>query len=136
MCDFRSAQKDVRAGNISDTRMALLYDQFREFCATIQIEHWIDDTSLQMAEILEVYDYQVRHGHWSKLPEVQSDSVSVAWQAIATVHLLDGFPDPQKPCGSSSRNLDICLSHQLRTYSFQDPPTSLIPLSTKIGRAS
>ena len=37
MCDIRSAQKDVRAGNIADTRMAFVYNQFRELCATLQI---------------------------------------------------------------------------------------------------
>ena len=50
--------------------------------------------------------------------------MSAAWQAIATVHLLDGRLDPGKPRGSSSRDLDLCLSLQIRTYSFQSPPTS------------
>ena len=50
--------------------------------------------------------------------------MSVAWQDIATVHLLDGRPDLRKPRGSSSHDLDLLLSRQLRTYSFQNPPTS------------
>ena len=69
MCDLRAAQKDVRDGNVSDTRMAFLYDQFRELCATMQIEHWINDTALPVADILQVYGYRFRHGDWSNLLE-------------------------------------------------------------------
>ena len=78
-----------------------------------------------MSDILQVYGYWVPHEHWSKIPEVRSESVSEAWRSIETVHLLDGHPDPQKPRGSSSCNLDLRLSRQLRTYSFQDPLSSL-----------
>ena len=91
----------------------------------MQIEHWLNNPALPVAEILQVYGYRVRHGHWSKLPEVRAYSVSAAWQAIATVHLLDGHPDPQKPNGSSSPDLDLLLNYQLCTYYFRDTPTSL-----------
>ena len=97
MCDLCDAQKDVRAGNVAGTHTAFLYDQFRELCATLQIEHWLDDPALPVAEILQVYGYRAHHRHWSKLPEVRADSVSTAWQDIATVHLLDKHPDPRKP---------------------------------------
>ena len=63
MCDLRAAQKDVRVGNMSDTHMAFLYNQFREFCTTLQIEHQLDDPDLPVAEILQVYSYRVRHRH-------------------------------------------------------------------------
>ena len=79
MCDLRAAHKDLKTGNGDDTCKALLHDQFRELCAKLQIEHWIDDTALPVADILKVYGYQVRHGHWSNLPEVRIDSVSAAW---------------------------------------------------------
>ena len=124
MCDLRAAQKYFRAGNVSDTRMVFLYNQFREFCAMLQIEHWINDPALPVAEILQVYGYRVRHGRWSKLPEVRTESVSVALQDIATVHLLGGRPDTQKPCGSSSCNLYLRLSLQIHIYYFQDLPIS------------
>ena len=104
----------------------------------MQIEHWLDDPALPVAEILQVYGHRVRHGHWSKLSQVRADSVSAACQAIATVHLLDGRPDPRKPRGSSSYDLDLRLSHQLRTYSFQDLPTSrqnLVPLGLVVAAA-
>ena len=107
MCYLRAAQKDVRAGNIANNCTAFLYDQFQEFCAIMQIEHWLDDPALPVADILQVYGHRVRHGHWSKLSQVISDSVSAAWRAIPTVHLLDGRPDPRKPCGSSSQDLDL-----------------------------
>ena len=90
----------------------------------MQIEHWLDDPALSVAEILQVYSYRVCHGHCSKLPEVRSDSVSEVWQPIASVHLLDGRPDLQKPRGASSRDLNLRLIRQLHTYSFQDPSTS------------
>ena len=90
----------------------------------MQIYHWLDDPAFPVSEILQVYGYRVRHGHWSKLPEVRADSVSAAWRDIATVHLLNRYPNFRKPSGSSSHDLDHHLSRQLRTYSFQDPPTS------------
>ena len=124
MCDLCAAQKYVRAGSMTNNRTAFLYDQFREFCATMNIEHWLDDPALPGAEILQVYGHRIRHEHWSKLSQVRADLVSAAWKAISTIHLLDGWPDPRKPRGSSSRYLDLCLSLQLRTYSFQDPPNS------------
>ena len=133
MCDLRAAQKDIRAGNIANNRTAFLYNQFQEFCATMQIEHWLDDPTLPVAEILQVYGHRVRHGHWSKLSQVRVDSVSVAWRAIATVHLLDGRPNPIKPRDSSSRDLDLRLSRQLRTYSFQDPPPTSCQKPAPLG---
>ena len=75
---------------MAETRTAFLYDQFREFCAALQIEHWIDDPAIPVVDILQVYGYRVCQRHWSNPPEVRADSVSVAWRAIATVHLLDG----------------------------------------------
>ena len=64
--------------------------------------------------------------------------MSAAWQAIATVYLLDGRPDPRKLRSSSSRNIDLRLSRQLRTYSLQDPPTSrqkTVPLCLVVAAA-
>ena len=68
MYDLRDAQKDVRASNMADTHTAYLYDHFRKFCATLQIENWIDDHAFPVAEILQVYGYRVCHRHWYKLP--------------------------------------------------------------------
>ena len=104
----------------------------------MQINHWLDDPALPVAEILQVYDHRVRHGHWSKLSQVKADLVSAAWQAIAKVQLLDGRPNPRKPRRSSSRNLDLRLSRQIRTYSFQEPPTSRqkpVPLGLVVAAA-
>ena len=95
----------------------------------MHIEHWIDDPALPVEDILQVYGHRFRHRLWSKLSQVRADLVSAAWQAIATVHLLDGRPNPRKPRGSSSHDLDLRLSHQLRTYSFQDLP----PLSRSLS---
>ena len=64
--------------------------------------------------------------------------MSAGWWAITTVHLLDGQPDPRKPRGSSSRDLDLCLICQLCAYSFQDPPTSRqkpVPLGLVVDSA-
>ena len=104
----------------------------------MQIEYCLDDPALPVAEILQVYDHRLRHRHWYKLSQVRADLVSAAWQAIATIHLLDGLPDPRKPRGSSSRNLGLRLCRQLRTYFFQDPPTSLqkpVPLILGVAAA-
>ena len=92
MCDLRVAQKDIRACNIYDNCTTLLYELFRELCATMQIENFLDDPTLPVAEILQVYGHRVRHRHWSKLYQVRAELVSAAWRAIATVHLLDGRP--------------------------------------------
>ena len=51
--------------------------------------------------------------------------MSMALRAIFTVQLLDRRPNPRKPRGSSSRDLEIRLSRQLCNYSFQEPPTYL-----------
>ena len=84
----------------------------------MQIEHLLDDLALPVVDIPQVYGHRGRHKHWYKLSQVRAYLVSAAWQAIATVHLLDGRPDPRKARGSSSRELDLRLSRQLRTYFF------------------
>ena len=62
ICDLCAAQKDVWAGNVAVNRMELLYNQFRELCAMMQIEHWLDDPALPVADILQVYSYRDRQG--------------------------------------------------------------------------
>ena len=73
MRDLRAAHRDVRAGNVADTRTAFHHDQFREFFARLQIEYWLDDLALPVAEILQVYVYRVCHGNWYNIPEVCED---------------------------------------------------------------
>ena len=51
------------------------------------------------------------------------ESVSQAWGAIATAHLLDGLPEPIKPANSQAHTgLDKCLMWKLKTYGLKDPP--------------
>ena len=51
------------------------------------------------------------------------ESVSQAWGAIATTHLLDGLPDPITPADSQAHTgLDKRLTRQLKTYGLKDPP--------------
>ena len=58
--------------------------------------------------------------------------VSQAWGAIATSHLLDGFPDPRKLSDSQAHTrLDKRLTQKLKTYGLEDPPVqreNAIPL--------
>ena len=51
------------------------------------------------------------------------ESVSQAWGAIATAHLLDGLSDPRKLADSQAHTgLDKRLTRQLKTYGLEDPP--------------
>ena len=59
------------------------------------------------------------------MPGVWSDTVAAAWRAVAEVHLLEGRPDPRKPPGSSSRDLEKHLTQMLRHWGYQDPPPPL-----------
>ena len=50
--------------------------------------------------------------------------VALEWRVIAETCLLEGRQDPRKPLGSHIQDLDKRLSHMIRHYVFQDPPTA------------
>ena len=57
------------------------------------------------------------------MDQLGKESVSQAWGAIATSHLLDGLPDPRKPADSQAHTrIDKHLTRQLKTYGLEDPP--------------
>ena len=58
----------------------------------------------------------------NRVPGVKADTVAAAWRAVAKVHLLEGHPDPRKPPGSSSRDLDKRLTRMIRHWGYQDLP--------------
>ena len=58
----------------------------------------------------------------NRVPGVRADTVATEWSAVAEVHLLEGRPDPRKPPGSSSRDLEKRLTRMLRHWGYQDPP--------------
>ena len=123
MCGTHAVQKDVRAGNVADTHTDFLYDQFRSFCATFQIEHWIYDPALPVAEILQMYGYWVRHGHWSNIPEVRADSVSTAWRAIAAVHIFMDALTPENHAVPPAATLTSASSTSSAHNPFRTPPS-------------
>ena len=137
--DLSAAQAAVRGGHISSTRTAALYTQWMSHCSDLQIYHRLRTPGLPHIEILQVYGHRVRNGHYSKKCNIRADSVATAWRAIAEVHLLEGLPDPRKPLGSASSNLDKRLFRMLRHYSFQDPPSSrekAVPLGLVMSLAA
>ena len=85
-----------------------------------------------------MFGHRVKNGHYSKKSSVRANAVSSAWRAIATIHLLEGRPDPRKPLGMATRELDLRLSRQLRYYSFLDPPScreKAVPLGLVVAAA-
>ena len=94
-----------------------------DFCTKIQIDHTLEDPEVPIIEVLQVFGVRVRDGDFSyRVPGVRADTVAAAWRAVAKVHLLEGRPDPRKPPGSSSRDLDKRLTRMLRHWGYQDPP--------------
>ena len=131
-----AAQAAVRGGHVSNARTSTLYNQWANFCAPLHVDHQLQTPGLPKIELLQVYGYRVRDGHYSTRCSVRADSVAAAWRAVAEVHLLEGLPDPRKPPGSSSKDLDKRLSRMLRHYSYQDPPSKrekAIPLGMVIS---
>ena len=94
-----------------------------DFCTEMQIDHTLEDLEVPIMEVLEVFGVRVRDGSFSnRVPGVWEDTVSAAWRPVAEVHLLGGRPDPRKPPGSSSRDLDKRLTRMLCHWGYQDPP--------------
>ena len=94
-----------------------------DFCTKMQIDHTLEDPEVPIIEVLQVFGVMVRDGSFSNwVPGVMSDTVAAAWRAVAEAHLLEGRPDPRKPPGSSSRDLDKRLTQMLRHWGYQDPP--------------
>ena len=121
--DLSIAQEAVRGGNVSHKRTIKEYEIWRSFCADIGVDHFMDDPSLPVVEILQVYGVRVRDRRFTERPgDVKAESVAAAWLAVATTHLLEGRPDPRKPPGMGGRELDKRLSRQLKYYSNLDPP--------------
>ena len=93
------------------------------FCTEMQIDHTLENLEVPTVEVLQVFGVRVRDGDFSNLvPGVRADKVAAAWRAVAEVHLLEGLPDPCKPPGSISRDLDKRLTRRLRHGGYQDPP--------------
>ena len=93
------------------------------FCTEMQIDHTLEDLEVPTVEVLQVFGVRVRDGAFlNRLPGVRADTVSAAWRAVAEVNLMEGRPNPRKPPGSSSRNLDKRLTRMLRHWGYQDPP--------------
>ena len=89
----------------------------------MQIYHTLEDPEVPIMEVFQVFGVRVRDRAFSnRVPGVRADTVAAAWRAVAEVHLLEGRPDPRKPPGSSSRNLDKRLTRMLRHWGYQDPP--------------
>ena len=122
ICDLSLAESAVQGGHIANTRTTTLYKHWASHCSDLQVDHRLRDPHLPRIELLQVFGHRVRNGYYSKQSGVRADSVASAWRAIAEVHLLEGLPDPRKPPGSSSKDLDKRLSRILRHYAYQDPP--------------
>ena len=102
-----------------------MYRQWANFCATLSVNPTLQDPSIPQIELLQVYCHQVRHAKYSKrrMDRLGKESVSQAWGAIATTHLLDGLSDPRKPADYQAHTgLNKRLTRQLKTYSLEDPP--------------
>ena len=94
------------------------------FCTKMQIDNTLEDPEVPTVEVLQVFGVMVRDGAFSnRVPGVRADTAAAAWRAVAEVHLLEGRPDPRKPSGSSSRDLDKRLTRMLRHWGYQDPHT-------------
>ena len=93
------------------------------FCTEMQIDHTLEDPEVPTVEVLQVFGVRFRDGAFSnRVPGVRADMVAAAWRAVAEVHVLEGRPDPRKPPGSSSRNLDKRLTCMLLHWGYQEPP--------------
>ena len=93
------------------------------FFTEMQIDHTLEYPEVPTVEVLQLFGVRVRDRAFSnRVPGVRAYTVAAVWRAVAEVHLLEGRPDPRKPPGSSSRNLDKRLTRMLRHWGYQDPP--------------
>ena len=94
-----------------------------DFCTKIQIDHTLEDLEVPTVEVFQVFGVRVRDRAFSnRVPGVRADTVAAALRTVAEVQLLEGRPDPCKPPGSSSRDLDKRLTRMLLHWGYQDPP--------------
>ena len=89
------------------------------FCTEMQIDHTLEDPEVPTLEVLQVF---VDGAFSNRVPGVRADTVAAALRTVAKVNLLEGRPNPRKPPGSSSRDLDKRLTRMLRHWGYQDPP--------------
>ena len=122
LCDLRTAQADVRSGNVSDKRTVADYVNWRSFCSDLGIGYFLNNLDNPVVDILQVFEHRIKNSCYSKNSSVWADTVYSAWRAIATTHLLQVQRDPRKPLGMATRELELRLSRQLRYYYFLDPP--------------
>ena len=122
--DLNDAQEAVRAGTTQDAEHQRLYRQWDDFCATLPVNPTLQDPFIPCIDLLQVYSHQVWHAKYSKrrMEQLGKESVSQAWGAIATTHLLDGLPDPRKLADPQAHTgIDKRLTRQLKTYGLKDP---------------
>ena len=91
------------------------YDNWRDFCNNTCIDNFLYELCFPLFDILQVYFHRVLHGHYSKKISFRTDMVSLAWRAIAMTNVLEDRTDPPKHHGSTSWDLDLCLSCYLQT---------------------
>ena len=137
--DLGIAQEAVRGGNVSHQRTITEYGLWQSYAADLCFDHFLDDPTIPVVEVLQVYGVRTRDGDYSKRSGgVKADAVAAAWRSVATTHLLEGRPDPRKPPGVGGKDLEKRLSRQLRHYSSQDPPTRRekpVPLGLVVAAA-
>ena len=125
LSDLNAFHEAMRDGTTQDARQQRMYQHWVDLCATLSVNHILQDPSIPCIELLQVYSHHVWNSKYSKhqMNRLVKESISQAWGEIATSHLLGGFPSPRKPANSHAHTgLKKCLTRKLKTYSLEDPP--------------
>ena len=96
---------------------------WEQFCSELDISPFLDSVP-DPIPYLQVFAQRYRDGRLSKSTlGVRSRTVEQALRDIGQTLAKLGSPDPRL---TSPRNLDLRLSHQLRSYAKDDPPPSRV----------
>ena len=69
---------------MSDKRTVAEYSNWRSFCSDLGIRNFLDNPYDPVVEILQVFVHRIKNDCYSKKSSVRADTLSSAWQAIAT----------------------------------------------------
>jgi hypothetical protein len=93
-----------------------------QYCTECGVDPWLQDIApATRLQLLLGFAARTRTGYFGKGRQVTSQTVEKAMRHVAQAFMLEGYPDPRCPAGSSGTDLALPVTHLLKSFKDRDP---------------
>ena len=104
---------EVRAAN---------WRRWGQYCTECGIDPWLRDVAPPTRlQLLFGFAARTRTGYFGKGRQVTAQTVEKVMRHVAQAFMLEGYPDPRCPAGSSGSDLALPATHLLKSFKDRDP---------------